>query len=366
MEPSLPGAFRHVTVLGKASAELLAPTPGRLVVDCTLGGGGHSELLLERGARVVGLDRDPSAIAAASRRLARFGDRFTAIHANFRDLASVLRLHKVGRVDGVLVDLGVSSPQIDSADRGFSFSRSGPLDMRMDPTSGEPLSEWLATVDERTLADVIRRYGEEPMANRVSRAILHALSAGRLTDTGALAEVIAEAIPRKAWPRAIHPATRTFQALRIAVNDELGALEGWLDALPDVLRQGGRAAAISFHSLEDRAVKRRFADLTRGCVCPSDFPVCGCGRTSGWRLVTRGATTASKDEVEANPRARSARLRCIERVESVDSTPPGDEDRGLSEPDGDVVDGDRLGGSGQVDESDLRMRHYVDSGRAVP
>lgn len=314
MEPSRSAAFRHVTVLRDEAAALLAPGSGRLVVDGTLGGGGHSEALLERGATVLGLDRDPAALAAASERLARFGDRFTAVHADFRDVVHVLRERGLSHVDGLLVDLGVSSPQLDEAERGFSFSRPGPLDMRMDPTSGEPLSEWLGHVDEGALADVIRRFGEEPMAGRIARAILRARSEGRLTDTRALSEVIAEAIPRKAWPRAIHPATRTFQALRIAVNDELGALKAWLDALPEVLGDGGRACAISFHSLEDRAVKRRFAELAKGCVCPPDLPVCGCGRSSGWRLLTRGGVVADADAVAANPRARSARLRCVERV----------------------------------------------------
>lgn len=336
MESSRSAAFRHVTVLRDEAVELLVPTTsgfpdssgtsdvaagaGRLIVDGTLGGGGHAEALLERGARVIGLDRDPRALAAASERLSRFGDRFTPIHTDFRDVVRVLQERGVPPVDGVLVDLGVSSPQLDEAHRGFSFSRPGPLDMRMDPTSGEPLSEWLGHVDERALADVIRRLGEEPLAGRVARAILRARDEGRLTDTRVLSEVVADAIPRKAWPKVIHPATRTFQALRIAVNDELGALDAWLESLPELLAPGGRACAISFHSLEDRAVKRRFAELSKGCVCPPDFPVCGCGRSAGWRLLTRRAVTADEEAVEANPRARSARLRCIERIDDGATT----------------------------------------------
>jgi 16S rRNA (cytosine1402-N4)-methyltransferase len=309
-------AFHHVTVLRDEAAALLAPVPGRRVLDGTLGGGGHSEAMLERGARVVGLDQDGRALEAARGRLARFGDRFVAVHANFRDARAALDGLGVDRVDGALVDLGVSSPQLDEGDRGFSFSKGGPLDMRMDASRGEPLSERLAGVDLGELERVVREYGEEPFARPVARAILRARDEGRLTDTRALAEVVSRAIPAAKWPKAVHPATRTFQALRIWVNDELGALDAWLAALPDLVAPGGRAAAIAFHSLEDRPVKRRFAQLCTGCVCPPDLPVCGCGRRPQWRLVTRQPVTASDAEVAANPRARSAHLRCIERLEA--------------------------------------------------
>lgn len=304
----------HVTVLRDEATALLAPAPGRTVLDGTLGWGGHSEALLDAGARVVGVDRDPAALQAATGRLARFGDRFTAVQGNFRDARALLDELGLERVDGALVDLGVSSPQLDEAHRGFSFSKAGPLDMRMDPTSGEPLSAWLARVDERELAQVIKEYGEEPFARPVARAVKRAFDEGRLTDTAALAQVVGQAIPRAKWPRAIHPATRTFQALRIAINDELGALDAFLESLPDVIAPGGRAAVISFHSLEDRRVKRAFAKLSTGCICPPDLPVCGCGRQAGWRLLTRQAVSGSDTEVALNPRARSAHLRCVERV----------------------------------------------------
>lgn len=307
-------AFLHVTVLQEEAAALLAPVPGRRVLDGTLGGGGHAEALLARGATVIGLDQDERALEAARARLAPFGDRFTAVHANFRDARAVLDGLGGGLVDGALVDLGVSSPQLDEGARGFSFSHPGPLDMRMDTSRGESLADKLSLANVSELERVIRGYAEERFSGRIAKAVVEAFREGRLTDTRALAEVVAGAIPAARRPDHIHPATRTFQALRIWVNDELGALEAWLDALPALVAVGGRAAAISFHSLEDRPVKQRFQELTRGCICPPDLPVCGCGRTAGWKLVTRKAVTASDAEIAANPRSRSAHLRCIERV----------------------------------------------------
>lgn len=304
----------HVTVLQQEATAFLSPAPGRTVLDGTLGWGGHSEALLEAGARVVGIDRDPAALAAAGERLSRFGDRFVPVQGNFRDARALLDGLGIERVDGALVDLGVSSPQLDEAHRGFSFSKKGPLDMRMDPTAGEPLSSWLASVDERQLAQVIKDYGEEPFASSIARSIKRAEADGRLTDTTALAEAVGQGIPRGKWPRAIHPATRAFQALRIALNDELGALDDFLGALPVLIAPGGRAAVISFHSLEDRRVKKRFTQLATTCVCPPGLPVCGCGRTAQWRLLTRQAVSGTDGEVAMNPRARSARLRCVERV----------------------------------------------------
>lgn len=307
-------AFEHITVLRGEAAALLAPVPGRRVLDGTLGGGGHSEALLDRGALVIGTDQDPRALEAARARLTRFGDRFTAVHANFRDARGVLDSLGIDAVDGALVDLGVSSPQLDVSERGFSFAHGGPLDMRMDTTRGETLGEWLESHDEYEIARVIRDYGEDPSAKRIARAVKKAMTEGSIRDTRALAEVVSGAIPRAIWPRQIHPATKAFQAFRIAVNDELGALEAWLEQLPDIIRPGGRACAIAFHSLEDRPVKKRFQELTKGCICPPDFPVCGCGRTAGWKLVTRKAVVAGEAELEANPRARSAHLRCVERL----------------------------------------------------
>jgi 16S rRNA (cytosine1402-N4)-methyltransferase len=293
--------------------ELLRPEPGRLLLDGTLGGGGHSLLLLERGAHVIGIDKDPRALAAARARLARFGEAFRAVRADFRDAKNVLDALGLAAVDGALVDLGVSSPQLDAAERGFSFSRPGPLDMRMGE-EGEPLRDLLRRIDERELARILREYGEEPFARPIARAVKAAVAADEPLDTASLAEVVAGAIPRKAWPRKIHPATRTFQALRIAVNDELGALAAWLESLPAILAPGGRAAAISFHSLEDRMVKERFRALAQACTCPPDLPVCACGARAEFAPVTRKPVVASEAEVARNPRARSAKLRVVEKL----------------------------------------------------
>jgi 16S rRNA (cytosine1402-N4)-methyltransferase len=303
--------FAHASVLARETVEALAVRPGALVVDGTLGGGGHASLLLERGARVIGLDRDPVALAAATTRLAPYGDRFVPVQANFRDIARVLENRNIPAIDGALVDLGVSSPQFDDPARGFSFRAAGPLDMRMGPDA-EPLADYLARIDERELSRVIHEYGEERFARPIARRIKDNLA--EIRDTSALAEIVSRAIPRKAWPPKIHPATRTFQALRIAVNDELGALADWLAAVPTLLVPGGRAAAISFHSLEDRAVKRAFEELTRPCRCPPELPVCTCGGPR-FRAVTRKAVVASDEELARNPRARSAKLRAVERLQ---------------------------------------------------
>ena len=304
--------FAHRTVLVKEAVALLAASPGKVILDGTLGAGGHALALLEAGARVVGIDQDPAALAAARARLS--GRDVVIAHGNFRDARAVLDSLGVGEVDGALVDLGVSSPQIDDPGRGFSFRAGGPLDMRMDPTRGRPLRERLDEWDEKALARILQSLGEERFARRIARAIRKAWEAREIADTRDLAEVVASAIPRKAWPRDIHPATRTFQALRIAVNDELGALGDWLSQLPRIVARGGRAAAISFHSLEDRMVKQGFARLATGCICPPRLPVCACGRTAQWKVLTRKPVGASEEEVLANPRARSARLRAVERL----------------------------------------------------
>jgi 16S rRNA (cytosine1402-N4)-methyltransferase len=306
--------FAHEPVLAREVVDILRPAPGKLLLDGTLGGGGHSLLLLERGARVIGIDKDPRALAAARARLARFGEAFRAVRADFRDAREVLDALGLAAVDGARVDLGVSSPQLDDPARGFSFSRGGPLDMRMGE-EGEPLRDLLRRIDERELARVLREYGEEPFARPIARAVKRAVEREEEPlDTARLAAVVSAAIPRKAWPRKIHPATRTFQALRIAVNDELGALAAWLQSLPAVLAPGGRAAAISFHSLEDRMVKEKFRALTQACTCPPDLPVCACGARASFAPVTRKAVGAAEDEVARNPRARSARLRAVEKL----------------------------------------------------
>ena len=310
MHPS----FEHRTVLRREAVALLAPAPGKVFLDGTLGGGGHAEALLDAGARVIGLDQDPAALQAARDRLGPRGERFVAEQANFRDARGVLDRLGVPEVDGALVDLGVSSPQLDDPERGFSFRARGPLDMRMDPTRGEPLSALLSRWDEKALARILDTLGEERFARPIARAIHRAHREGKLTDTAELADVVARSIPRKAWPKDLHPATRTFQALRIAVNDELGALSDFVGDLPRIVARGGRAAAISFHSLEDRIVKQGFAKLATGCICPPRLPVCACGRVAQWKVLTKKAVQSSEAERSENPRSRSARLRAVERL----------------------------------------------------
>jgi 16S rRNA (cytosine1402-N4)-methyltransferase len=305
--------FVHEPVLAREVVELLRPGPGLLFLDGTLGGGGHSALFLEAGASVIGMDKDPRALAAASARLARYGEAFRAVRGDFRDARNVLAALGLDGVDGALVDLGVSSPQLDDPSRGFSFREGGPLDMRMG-TEGQTLGDLLARIDERELSGILSRYGEEPFARPIARAIKRAVEAGEPLDTARLAELVGGAIPRKAWPKRIHPATRTFQALRIAVNDELGALAAWLESLPQLVRAGGRAGAIAFHSLEDRAVKEKFRALCQACVCPPGMPVCGCGAKATFKPVTRKPAVAGDAEVARNPRSRSARLRVVERL----------------------------------------------------
>lgn len=295
--------FLHISVLRDDVVELLQPRPGALFVDGTLGGGGHAEALLLAGVRLVGLDRDPDALAAAGARLAPFGDRAELHHAPFADLPRILG-HR--RADAILLDLGVSSPQIDRPERGFSFQHDGPVDFRMDPSSGEPLSARLDAVTEAELADVLWRYGEERDARRVARVIV----AGRpFRGTLHLASVIASAV-RGARASRINPATRSFQGLRIWVNDELGQLDAALAAFPALLAPGGRFGVISFHSLEDRPVKQAFRHLA-GEDAPKDLRGNPITPPLYAHVERRGRVEGPES---ANPRARSARLRVLERL----------------------------------------------------
>jgi 16S rRNA (cytosine1402-N4)-methyltransferase len=286
----------------------LAPKPGGRYCDATLGGGGHAFAMLQRSepdGHVIGLDRDPAALATAGSRLESFGARVTLVHARFSEARAVLERLAMIPVDGFLVDLGVSSPQLDRPERGFSFRTDGPLDMRMDPTTGETAADLLRRVDEGELARIIREQGEERHAARVARAIIEARRAGPVETTGKLAAIVARAIPRHEYGK--NPATRTFQALRITVNDELGEIERFLDVAADCLRPGGRLVVIAFHSLEDRIVKRRLRELAgRGGAGSADPAVL--------RLLTKHVVVPGDDERRSNPRARSARLRAAERL----------------------------------------------------
>ena len=309
----------HVPVLAEEVVEMLQPVAGSLQIDATMGGGGHTERILEAtdpDGRLLGLDADGAAVARVVDRLRpRFGDRLVVRQANFRDLATVAPEAGFAAADGCLFDLGLSSYQLADTDRGFGFRAGGPLDMRFDTSRGVPASELLATLDADELTALFRRYGEEPKAPRIARAIVDARRTAPVTtaeDLATLVERVAPPNPRQ--PRRTHPATRVFQALRIAVNEELDALQAGLAAAVDLLRPGGRLVVLSYHSLEDRIVKRFIAAERRGCVCPPELPICVCGRNPRLRLVTRRSLTPSASEIAANPRARSARLRAAERL----------------------------------------------------
>ncbi|CAN5848717.1 16S rRNA (cytosine(1402)-N(4))-methyltransferase RsmH [soil metagenome] len=313
--PTAPVPFGHQPVLLDRVLELFAPVPSGTIVDATLGGAGHAVALLEaRGdLRVLGLDQDPNALAAAKARLVGFGERAVAIRARFDQLATVVEAAGAAMrpIVGVLFDLGVSSPQLDRPERGFSYRHDGPLDMRMDPTTGATAADLVNGADERALAAILRHNADERFASRIARAVV---SARPLRTTTALAEVVRDAIPAAARRRGGHPATRTFQALRIEVNDELRVLEAGLDAALEVTAPGGRILAISFHSGEDRIVKTRFrlAD-DGGCTCPPTLP-CACGARPEARLLRPGGWTPSSSEKGANRRAGSARLRAVEKL----------------------------------------------------
>ena len=289
----------HEPVMTAEVTAWLAPRADGLYLDCTVGLGGHAAALLDAGAgRVIGLDRDPAALAHAAARLQAFGARAELVHADYRSVADVLGARGIAGVDGALADLGVSSMQLDDAARGFSFRHDGPLDMRMDPTSGTTLADRLADVDEATLAAVLTEFGEERHARRIARAIVTAQAHRPLTGTAELASVVRRASGGGKWRR-IDPATRTFQALRIWVNDELGGLRVLLEAVLHVLHRGGRLVLIAFHSLEDRIVKHTFRHLEQ---------------TGQGRVLTRKPQAPGLDEQERNPRARSAKLRVMEKV----------------------------------------------------
>jgi 16S rRNA (cytosine1402-N4)-methyltransferase len=298
---------------------LLEARPGELAVDATVGFGGHAEAILERTSpdgRLIGLDWDDEALREARRRMRRFGDRVQLVRTSFRDLRRALSNLGIARAQRVLFDLGVSSPQLDDPERGFRFSEDTaavtPLDMRMDRRGSITAADLLATASEHTLADWFGRYGELPGSRRLARAIVERRRLSPLRTAADLLEVIRQA--RVGGRRRHHSATLVFQALRIAVNDEMDALSVGLDAATELLAPGGRLAVIAYHSLEDRIVKQRFRALERGCICPPTAPACTCGRLPQLDLVTRRPVRPSPEEVERNPRSRSARLRVAEKI----------------------------------------------------
>lgn len=310
-------AFSHKPVLLEPALRYLAPKPGGVYVDATVGGAGHSEQIASRIAPdglLIGIDQDETALAAAAERLRRFGSLVHLVHDNFAHLGAVLDRLGIDGIDGILFDFGVSSPQLDRAERGFSYHQDAPLDMRMDRTQKTYAAQLVNTLSEAELARILRQYGEERWAGRIAGHIVRARQEARIETTGELVEIVKAAIPAAARRQGPHPARRTFQALRIAVNRELDVIEEALPQAIHVLRHGGRLVAISFHSLEDRIVKQTLQRAANPCVCPPDFPVCQCGQVPSVRLLTRRAVVATEEETLENPRARSAKLRAAERV----------------------------------------------------
>jgi 16S rRNA (cytosine1402-N4)-methyltransferase len=309
--------YRHTPVLLAEVTQQLSPHPGSVIVDCTLGGAGHAKRIADLIAptgRLVGIDQDDAAITAAASTL-RLGQHATLLKGNFGDLDRLLTDAGLAYVDGFLFDLGVSSPQLDFAERGFSYRADAPLDMRMDPTAGGiTAADVVASYQESELARVIREYGEERWAARIAAFIVAARARRPVTTTEELVQVIKAAVPASARKGGPHPARRTFQALRIEVNRELETLETALRAAVRWLARGGRIVVISYHSLADRIVKRVFAESARGCTCPPDMPVCTCGTVPVLRVLTSRPIVPAAAEVEANPRARSAKLRAAEKL----------------------------------------------------
>jgi 16S rRNA (cytosine1402-N4)-methyltransferase len=315
----------HRPVLLRESIELLDAAHGGLFIDGTLGLGGHSEAILEASpdSRVIGIDLDTAALELAIERLARFGDRFQAVQANFREIARVLADAKEEGPRGILVDLGVSSLQFDSPQRGFSFRFDAQLDMRLDATAGETAADLLRTLAEEEIARIIFEYGEERRSRRIARRIVERREQGQpVTTTFELAELVAKAVGYKKAQK-IHPATRTFQALRIAVNQELEGLDRFVETAVDLLQPNGRFLAISFHSLEDRIIKRELRRLSGQCQCPPRLPVCSCGARRAIEILTRRPVTAGESEVDENPRARSAKLRAARKLTGKEQSAKG-------------------------------------------
>lgn len=309
-------AFEHYSVLLNETVENLNIDPGGVYVDGTLGGAGHSSVIASKltTGRLIGIDRDEVALAAAAERLKPWADRVTLVHGNFGDIKRLLEGIGVSKVDGMVFDLGVSSPQLDDSERGFSYMTDAPLDMRMDRsedfTAWNVVNEW--SRDE--LRRILFEYGEERYAPQIAAAIERRREEKPIDTTLELVDVIKSAMPGKALREKQHPAKRSFQAIRIAVNQELKAVEDMLACCDELLNVGGRICVITFHSLEDRLVKRAFLDKAKGCTCPPDFPVCVCGNKPKLKIITRKPITAGEEELRENPRSRSAKLRVAEKV----------------------------------------------------
>ena len=308
----------HRPVLLDETLAALAVRANGTYIDANLGGGGHAEQILEASApfgKLLGIDADPSAIERTRARLAHFGTRLQTYRGSNAEIAAAAESAGIVAADGILFDLGLSSDQLADNARGFGIRAGGPLDLRFDTSRGEPASALLARLDAPEIARILKSNGEEPQATRIATAIVARRNVEPIDTSERLASLVASTIPlRFGPPSRIHPATRVFQALRIAVNDELRALETALDGAIKLLAEGGRIAVLSYHSLEDRIVKRAFAAAVRGCICPPRAPACGCGKTPTLRLVNRKPLGAANEEIAANPRSRSAKLRAAERI----------------------------------------------------
>lgn len=304
--------FRHVSVLREELTDGIVTKPNGIYCDMTVGGAGHSLRLLEKteNATLIGIDRDPAAICAAEERLSGYRERVRLVHSDFRDIDEVAALCGVTAFDGIMADLGVSSPQLDDAARGFSYMHSAPLDMRMDTTKDFSAADVVNGYKEDELCRIIGLYGEERWAKRIASFIVRRRP---IHTTGELVEAIEAAIPAGAREKGSHPAKRTFQAIRIEVNGELDAISEVLKKAVPLLKSGGRLGIITFHSLEDRIVKQTFLQMAKGCTCPPDFPVCVCGKTPEINILTRKPILPSAEETEDNPRAKSAKLRIAEK-----------------------------------------------------
>jgi 16S rRNA (cytosine1402-N4)-methyltransferase len=308
--------FHHLSVLPEEVIRFLAPENGKTYLDGTLGGGGHSSLILENAPKafLIGVDRDQAALTAAGTRLASHGDRIRLLHGDFADVTEHLNSIGITELDGFILDLGVSSHQLDTRERGFSFQQDAPLDMRMDRSCGETAADLLNELPEAELERIISEYGEERWAKRIASFIVKGRAESPVTTTLRLVDIIKGAVPKAKWDERIHPATRTFQALRIAVNTELESLERGMRGALELLKPGGRGVIISFHSLEDRIVKQIFREYAEGCTCPRQFPVCVCGNKPRVKILTSRPVTGTQLEIDENQRARSAKLRAVEKL----------------------------------------------------
>jgi 16S rRNA (cytosine1402-N4)-methyltransferase len=309
--------FSHEPIMTARCVEYLRPVPGETFLDGTLGGGGHAEAVLEKlvpGGRLVGIDLDDDALGACRERLSRFAEAFVPAKGNFKDAAGILRSLGIEQISGAMLDLGVSSWQLDEAARGFSYSADGPLDMRMDKTQKRTAWDVVNKMGQDELARIIRDYGEDHFARRIASFIVNRRERSPIMTTAELSETIVEAIPAKFRRQGPHPAKRTFQAIRIEVNGELEGLEQAVETVAGLLKDGGRLCVLSFHSLEDRAVKQAMKRMENPCTCPKGAPYCICGRKPMGKMVTRKPETPDETEQERNPRSRSAKLRVFERL----------------------------------------------------